>query len=51
MSRQPSTVENLRDTASEATYTVAVTLYPSDEKKADKWGQDEALKDAQRPPL
>ncbi|KFY45144.1 hypothetical protein V495_03104 [Pseudogymnoascus sp. VKM F-4514 (FW-929)] len=43
MSHQPSTVESLRSTASEATHTVAETLDPSEEKKSSKWRQEETL--------
>lgn len=43
MSHQPSTVESLRSTASEATHTVAETLDPSEEKRASKWRQEETL--------
>lgn len=51
MSRQPSTVESLRYTASEATHTVAETLDPSGEKKASKWRQEESLDGSRRFPL
>ena len=43
MSRQPSTVESLRYTASEAAHTVAETLDSSGEKTASKWQQVESL--------
>ncbi|KFZ09978.1 hypothetical protein V502_08393 [Pseudogymnoascus sp. VKM F-4520 (FW-2644)] len=50
MSRQPSTVESLRYTASEAAHTVAETLDPSGEKTASKWRQEESLDGSGRPP-
>lgn len=50
MSRQPSTIESLRYTASEATHTVAETLDPSGEKTASKWRQEESLDGSRRPP-
>ncbi|OBT70444.1 hypothetical protein VE03_00035 [Pseudogymnoascus sp. 23342-1-I1] len=48
MSRQPSTIESLRYTASDVTHTVAETLDPSEEKKASKLGQEESLDDSKR---
>lgn len=50
MSHQPSTVESLRYTASEATHTVAETLDPSGENKASKWRTEGSLDDSRRLP-
>ncbi|OBT80604.1 hypothetical protein VF21_00321 [Pseudogymnoascus sp. 05NY08] len=50
MSRQPSTVESLWYTASEATHTVAETLDPSEDKNASKWRQEELLDGSRRLP-
>jgi hypothetical protein len=50
MSRQPSTVESLRSTASEATHAVAETLDPLEYKRASKWRQEESLDGSRRLP-
>lgn len=50
MSRQPSTVESLRSTASDATHAVAEILDPSEDKKASKWRQEESLDGFRRLP-
>lgn len=50
MSHQPSTIESLRSTASEATHTIAETLDPSEDKKASKWRQEESLDGSRRLP-
>ncbi|KFY41471.1 hypothetical protein V494_02983 [Pseudogymnoascus sp. VKM F-4513 (FW-928)] len=48
MSRQPSTVESLRYTASEATHAVAETLDPSGDKSTSKWRQEESIESSRK---